>query len=76
MKLTLPQQDIYFEQLLFPNDPIYNIGAKIEIKGVIDREIFKKSHRVTVMKKATFSGGFFCYCWWWSRRGSNPCPVV
>lgn len=44
MKLTLPQQDIYFEQLLFPNDPIYNIGAKIEIKGVVSIEIFKKAY--------------------------------
>ena len=45
MKLTLPQQDIYFEQLVFPNDPIYNIGAKIEIKGIINVEIFKKAHK-------------------------------
>ncbi|MBS7256350.1 non-ribosomal peptide synthetase [Flavobacterium branchiicola] len=35
MKLTLPQQDIYFEQLMFPEDPIYNIGAKIVINGTI-----------------------------------------
>jgi amino acid adenylation domain-containing protein len=44
MKLTLPQQDIYFEQLIFPNDPIYNIGAKIEIKGIVNVEIFKKAY--------------------------------
>lgn len=44
MKLTLPQQDIYFEQLVFPNDPIYNIGAKIEIRGIVDVEIFKKAY--------------------------------
>ena len=44
MKLTLPQQDIYFEQLFFPNDPIYNIGAKIEIKGIVNVEIFKKAY--------------------------------
>jgi amino acid adenylation domain-containing protein len=44
MKLTLTQQDIYFEQLIFPNDPIYNIGAKIEIKGIVNIEIFKKSY--------------------------------
>ena len=35
MKLTLPQQDVYFEQLLHPDEPIYNIGAKIAIKGNI-----------------------------------------
>ncbi|RKR04570.1 amino acid adenylation domain-containing protein [Flavobacterium sp. 90] len=44
MKLTLPQQDIYFDQLLHPNEPIYNIGAKIEIKGQINIEIFNKAY--------------------------------
>ena len=44
MRLTLPQQDIYFEQLLFPNKPMYNIGAKIEIRGVVNIEIFKKAY--------------------------------
>ena len=44
MKLTLPQQDIYFEQLLFPNEPVYNIGAKIEIKGQVNIEIFKRAY--------------------------------
>ncbi|WP_281322348.1 amino acid adenylation domain-containing protein [Flavobacterium aestivum] len=44
MKLTLPQQDVYFEQLLFPKDPIYNIGAKIEIKGAINAEVFRKAY--------------------------------
>ena len=36
MKLTLPQRDIYFEQLLFPSEPVYNIGAKIKIEGKLD----------------------------------------
>lgn len=45
MKLTLPQQDIYFEQLLYPNDPIYNIGAKITIKGAnLSYELFNKAY--------------------------------
>ncbi len=44
MKLTLPQQDVYFEQLLYPNDPIYNIGAKIEIKGTVDFKILDKAY--------------------------------
>lgn len=44
MKLTLPQQDIYFEQLLFPNSSIYNIGAKIVIEGEIDISIFKTAY--------------------------------
>lgn len=44
MKLTLPQQDVYFEQLLLPNEPIYNIGAKIEIKGDVNFEILNEAY--------------------------------
>ena len=44
MKLTLPQQDIYFEQLLYPSDPIYNIGAKIEIIGTFDFEVLRRAY--------------------------------
>ncbi|WP_264524486.1 amino acid adenylation domain-containing protein [Flavobacterium sp. N502536] len=44
MKLTLPQQDVYFEQLLYPNEPIYNIGAKIKIKGQINRDAFQQAY--------------------------------
>lgn len=54
MKLTLPQQDVYFEQLLFPNDPIYNIGAKIEIKGAINTEIFKKAYKALIDQHDTY----------------------
>ena len=48
MRLTLPQQDIYFEQLLFPNEPIHNIGAKIEIKGRINIDYFKKAYVILI----------------------------
>jgi amino acid adenylation domain-containing protein len=44
MKLTLPQLDVFFEQLLYPDTPIYNIGAKIDIKGAIQIEAFKKAY--------------------------------
>lgn len=44
MKLTLPQQDVYFEQLMFPDDPIYNIGAKISIRGNIIYEILNQAY--------------------------------
>jgi len=44
MKLTLPQQDVYFEQLMFPDDPIYNIGAKISIQGNISYEILNQAY--------------------------------
>ncbi|WP_430408760.1 amino acid adenylation domain-containing protein [Kordia sp.] len=44
MKLTLPQQDVYFEQLLYRNDPIYNIGAKIIIEGNVVYEVFNQAY--------------------------------
>lgn len=44
MKLTLPQQDIYFEQLLYPNEPIYNIGANVYIKGNINYDTLNKAY--------------------------------
>ena len=44
MKLTLPQQDIYFEQLLYPNEPIYNIGANIRIEGHINYDVLNKAY--------------------------------
>ena len=44
MKLTLPQQDVYFEQLFFPNEPIYNIGAKIEIAGPLNQSALNQAY--------------------------------
>lgn len=50
MKLTFPQQDIYFEQLLFPGEPIYNIGARISIKGYLDKEIFEQAYTALIQQ--------------------------
>jgi surfactin family lipopeptide synthetase A len=44
MKLSLPQKDIYFEQLIFPDEPIYNIGAKILIEGFLDKKVFEQAY--------------------------------
>ena len=44
MRLTLPQQDVYFEQLMYPDDPIYNIGAKIAIKGNISYKLLNEAY--------------------------------
>lgn len=59
MKLTLPQQDVYFEHLLYPSEPIHNIGAKIEIKGVIDIEIFKKAYHELIDQHDAYRSTFF-----------------
>jgi amino acid adenylation domain-containing protein len=34
--LTLPQQDIYYDQLLYPQKAIYNIGARIVVQGTLN----------------------------------------
>jgi surfactin family lipopeptide synthetase A len=44
MRLTLQQEDIFFDQQLFPGAPIYNIGAKIEIKGALDVEAINQAY--------------------------------
>lgn len=54
MNLTLPQQDIYFEQLLYPNEPIHNIGAKILIKGEIDFETLKEAYKKLIDQHDTY----------------------
>jgi len=54
MRLTLPQQDIYFEQLLYPKDPIYNIGAKIKIEGDINLELFNKAYQQLILQHDTY----------------------
>ena len=54
MKLTLPQQDIYFEQLMFPEDPIYNIGAKIVINGTIVYDILNDAYLALINQHDTY----------------------
>ncbi|WP_046754902.1 non-ribosomal peptide synthetase [Kordia jejudonensis] len=58
MKLTLPQQDVYFEQLLYPNDPIYNIGAKVAIEGMLDVNVFEKAYQALINQHDTYRTTF------------------
>jgi len=46
--LTLPQEDIYYDQILYPDIPFYNIGAKIEIRGSIDVSLIKKAYMTLI----------------------------
>lgn len=46
--LSLPQQDIYYEQLLYPGEPIYNIGARIEIQGPLHVSILQEAYRCLI----------------------------
>ncbi|PKV49533.1 surfactin family lipopeptide synthetase A [Aquimarina sp. MAR_2010_214] len=59
MKLTLPQQDVYFEQLLYTDYPIYNIGAKILIEGTIEVSIFNSAYQCLINQHDAYRTYFF-----------------
>ncbi|MGN6601365.1 MAG: amino acid adenylation domain-containing protein [Ginsengibacter sp.] len=42
--LSLPQLDIYYDQLLFADAPIYNIGGKIPIENQVNVSIMKEAY--------------------------------
>jgi len=41
--LSSPQRDIWFDQILHPNVPLYNIGGYARIDGPIDQARFEKA---------------------------------
>jgi hypothetical protein len=58
MKLSLPQQDVYYEQLLYPGEPVYNIGAKIAIEGAISYEVLNKAYIALINQHDAFRSIF------------------
>ena len=48
MPLSLPQQDIYYDQLLHPDLPVYNIGAKVEIRGKLNAGVLSLAYQKLV----------------------------
>ena len=59
MQLTLPQQDVYFEQLLYADEPIYNIGAKAKIEGEINIELFNKAYTLLIEQHDSYRTIFY-----------------
>jgi len=59
MQLTLPQQDVYFEQLLYADAPIYNIGAKAKIEGEINIELFNKAYTLLIEQHDSYRTIFY-----------------
>ncbi len=41
--LTSPQREIWFDQILHPDVPLYNIGGYLRIEGPIDPTLFEKA---------------------------------
>ncbi|GGE47179.1 amino acid adenylation domain-containing protein [Pedobacter psychrotolerans] len=50
MPLSLPQQNIYYDQLLHPDLPIYNIGAKVIIRGQLNATILSLAYQELVQQ--------------------------
>ena len=59
MQLTLPQQDVYFEQLLYADEPIYNIGAKAKIEGEINIDLFNKAYTLLIEQHDSYRTIFY-----------------
>ncbi len=41
--LSSPQQDIWFDQILHSDIPLYNIGGYVRIEGSINPTLFEKA---------------------------------
>jgi surfactin family lipopeptide synthetase A len=53
-QFTLPQQDIYYEQLLYPGKAIYNIGASISIAGDLSFAMMEEAYQQLVAQHDAF----------------------
>ena len=41
--LTSPQREIWFDQMLYQNVPLYNIGGQVDLQGVMDPQLFAET---------------------------------
>ena len=57
--LSIPQTDVYYEQLLYPGSSIYNIGAKVEVRGCLDPIIFRQAALLLVKQHDSLRSQFF-----------------
>ncbi|MEI8703609.1 non-ribosomal peptide synthetase [Pseudoalteromonas sp. B62] len=51
--LSQTQQDIYFDQLHYPDNPLYNIGGYVRF-GRVDVDKLTKAHQILVMRHDAF----------------------
>ncbi len=52
--LSSYQKDIWLQQCMYPEKPIYNLGGYIEIKGTMDIDIFRESIQLLIKQNDTF----------------------
>ncbi|MEN8218112.1 MAG: amino acid adenylation domain-containing protein, partial [Pseudomonadota bacterium] len=51
--LTSPQREIWFDQILHEDIPLYNIGGYVKIPGIIDTVLFEQAVNLLVQKHDT-----------------------
>ncbi|OQW91230.1 MAG: hypothetical protein BWK78_05190 [Thiotrichaceae bacterium IS1] len=52
--LSSPQREIWFDQLLHPNLPLYNIGGYVQIDGTIDHAFFEQAINLLIRRHDAF----------------------
>lgn len=48
--LTLPQREIWFDQMLYEQSPMYNIGGYVRVAGVINPKHFERAVNLLIRK--------------------------
>ncbi|MEK8020576.1 MAG: condensation domain-containing protein, partial [Candidatus Parabeggiatoa sp.] len=48
--LTSPQREIWFDQMLHPSLPLYNIGGYMQIDGAVDPKLFEQAVNLLVQR--------------------------
>jgi len=48
--LSLPQREIWFDQMLHPSVPLYNIGGYIQVDGAVDPKLFEQAINLLVQR--------------------------
>uniref|UniRef100_UPI000B25F102 non-ribosomal peptide synthetase n=1 Tax=Paenibacillus kribbensis TaxID=172713 RepID=UPI000B25F102 len=56
--LSSYQKDIWFEQCMYPEKPIYNIGGYVEVKGNLDTAIMKECLQLLISQNDSLSARF------------------
>ncbi|MCP5008138.1 MAG: hypothetical protein GY941_30005, partial [Planctomycetes bacterium] len=48
--LSSPQREIWFDQMLYPSVPLYNVGGYVQINGAIDSKLFEQAMNYLVQR--------------------------
>lgn len=57
-KLTSPQYNIWIDQQIYGDSPLYNIGGQVNIKGEIDYDLFNKSAQLLLKNNDILRASF------------------